>query len=138
MMRPIYLVAVTLCLFASWAYAGKDEVVKRGKEIYVAYCGPCHGATGRGDGEMVQFLRGKPSDLTRLNQMNSGQFPFWQAFDIVEGQEHIGHQHGSREMPVWGTWFAGEQGSRDPAAWIDLTRGRIWQLIVYLESIQAE
>jgi len=137
MMRTIYMVAV-LCLSVSSAYAGQEAVSQRGKEIYGSYCGPCHGTTGKGDGEMARFLRGKPADLTRLSQANSGQFPFWRVFGIVEGQEEYIGQHGSREMPIWGTWFAGEQGSPDPAAWVDLTRGRIWQLMVYLESIQAE
>lgn len=137
MARGIFSVTLLLVLATSWAYAQEAAVIQRGKDIYGAYCGPCHGATGRGDGEMAQFLRGKPADLTRLKQMNSGQFPFWRVFGVIEGQEHIG-QHGSREMPVWGTWFAGEQGSTDPGAWVDLTRGRIWQLIIYLESIQAE
>jgi mono/diheme cytochrome c family protein len=137
MTRAIVIAAVVACFAASPARAEQEEVAQRGKEIYMAYCGPCHGTTGKGDGEMARFLRGRPADLTLLSQKNGGQFPFWRVFAIIEGKEYIG-QHGSREMPIWGTWFAGEQGSTDPAAWIDLTRGRIWQLIVYLESIQAK
>jgi len=136
MIRTVWLVGVALCLATGWAYAGQEAIVQRGKEIYLAYCGPCHGMTGKGDGEMARFLRGKPSDLTRLKPTSGDQFPFWRVFRIVVGEEYVG-QHGSREMPIWGSWFAGEQGSLDAEPWVDLTRGRIWQLIVYLESIQG-
>lgn len=137
MIRGVWLVGVALCFTANSAVAGQEAVVQRGKEIYTAYCAPCHGTTGKGDGEMVRLLRSKPSDLTRLSRTNGGRFPFWRVFRIVEGEESI-RQHGSREMPIWGSWFAGEQGSLDTEPWVDLTRGRIWQLIVYLESVQAK
>lgn len=56
---------------------------------------------------------------------------------LIEGREQI-VQHGSREMPIWHTWFAGEQISSDASLWADLTRGRVWQFIVYLESLQVD
>ena len=59
-----------------------------------------------------------------------GQFPFWRLYRIIDGREAI-TGHGPRDMPIWGDWFQtiGDQHE-------DAVRGRIWQLLYYLESIQ--
>jgi mono/diheme cytochrome c family protein len=42
-------------------YPAEDEkVVARGKELYLSYCSPCHGATGKGDGKVGEKYGGVP------------------------------------------------------------------------------
>lgn len=38
--------------------------IKNGKTIYVAYCAPCHGNKGKGDGPASASLHPKPADHT--------------------------------------------------------------------------
>ena len=38
--------------------------VLRGKQLYARFCVKCHGANGKGDTEMREFLKTKPSDLS--------------------------------------------------------------------------
>ncbi len=44
--------------------AASAESVKRGMQTYRRFCVKCHGANGKGDTEMVEFLSTSPSDLT--------------------------------------------------------------------------
>lgn len=43
--------------------AATPPAVARGKVLYAAYCGGCHGAQGRGDGPVTDVLDLKPADL---------------------------------------------------------------------------
>jgi mono/diheme cytochrome c family protein len=100
-----------------------------GPELFGTFCAPCHGASGRGDGPMAGQLTRSPSDLTRLQLRNGGQFPAVQLERIIDGQRI--EAHGSRAMPVWGDVFLREQGvSR---ADVD---ARIAALVAYLRTIQ--
>lgn len=41
-----------------------DASIARGKQFYARFCVKCHGANGKGDTEMREFLPTHPSDLT--------------------------------------------------------------------------
>jgi mono/diheme cytochrome c family protein len=41
-----------------------DPQVRRGFEAWAVLCAPCHGQTGKGDGEVAPFLEVDPGDLT--------------------------------------------------------------------------
>ena len=113
------------------ALAQKDEVKARGEQLYQRYCATCHGKQGKGDGIMAEQLqRTRPADLTQTQNKHGGQFPFWQLYRIIDGREAI-TGHGPRDMPIWGDWFRTIEDQHE-----DAVRGRIWQLIYYLESIQ--
>ena len=47
----------------------------KGVDLYKAYCVQCHGAGGKGDGEMAKGLTTPPADLTRIAERNGGKFP---------------------------------------------------------------
>jgi mono/diheme cytochrome c family protein len=116
--------------------AQENEILVRGRLEYQGYCAVCHGETGKGDGIMARYLLIKPADLTQLSKKSAGgEFPFWRTYRIIDGRQEV-RGHGSRTMPVWGNRFRSEEGAEGPAAWIDLARGRIWQLVVFLQSIQ--
>jgi mono/diheme cytochrome c family protein len=107
-----------------------------GRDHYEAKCAVCHGADGKGNGPVANMLTQKPSDLTMMSKNNNGTFPFWAAYEIVDGRNGVG-AHGTREMPVWGKEFY--QSSRDGSQGIStetIVRGQIMELLIYLRSIQ--
>lgn len=118
----------------TWAQV--DEVRKGGRELFVQHCAACHGTNAQGTGPMTSHLLGTPANLTQLSKRNKGIFPFWRVYRMIDGREAIA-QHGPREMPAWGNWFQiPEDEGHGPTDWRDQVRGRLWQLLVYLESIQ--
>ena len=125
-----------------WAIPGpglaqEDKILASGELEYQRYCVVCHGENAKGNGIMADLLLIKPADLTQLSKKNGGDFPFWRTYRIIDGREEI-RVHGARAMPVWGDRFRAEEGEEGPAAWVDLARGRIWQLVYYLQSIQEK
>lgn len=118
----------------TWAQV--DEVQKGGRELFVQNCAACHGTNAQGTGPMTSHLLGTPANLTILSKKNRGVFPFWRVYRMIDGREAIA-QHGPREMPAWGNWFQiPEDEGHGSTDWRDQVRGRLWQLLVYLESIQ--
>src|SRR5262245_50316801 len=100
---------VILLLFSpSLGFGQEDEIIGGGQLKYQQYCANCHGAGGKGDGDVAQFLVIKPADLTQLRKKNQEEFPFWQVYRVIDGREMI-KGHGSREMPLWGTVFQREE-----------------------------
>jgi mono/diheme cytochrome c family protein len=122
--------------FPGKTWAQVDEVRNGGRELFVQHCAACHGTNAQGTGPMTSHLLGEPANLTQLSISNNGVFPFWRVYRMVDGREAI-FQHGPREMPAWGNWFQiPEDEGHGPTDWRDQVRGRLWQLLVYLESIQ--
>ncbi len=117
------------------AHAQEDEIIAGGKGKYGQYCASCHGPAGKGNGTMAPLLTFKPADLTQLRKTGKGEFPFWRVYRAIDGREMV-RGHGSREMPLWGFVFQVEEGASAASAQEDIVRGRIWQLVYYLESIQ--
>ena len=54
-------------LMKAWRKANPewDTRLRKGEELYVENCAPCHGAEGRGNGEAAQWMRVRPRDFTR-------------------------------------------------------------------------
>ena len=96
-----------------------------GGEMYKTWCASCHGATGKGDGPAASDLKTKPTDLTMLAKKSGGKVR-----NYIDGSA-TAPAHGSREMPVWGTFF--RQMGDDKAATY-----RIVTLANYVEGMQAK
>jgi hypothetical protein len=77
----------------------------------------------------------KPANLTLLSKKNGDKFPFWHVYGVIDGREEV-KGHGSRDMPIWGAEFLVQTGSANPAQ--SQVRGRIFELVYYLQSIQAK
>ncbi|MDX1981188.1 MAG: c-type cytochrome [Bryobacteraceae bacterium] len=101
-----------------------------GVEMYRAYCSPCHGLQGKGDGPAAPALKKQPLDLSQLSRNNGGKFP---AGRIQSALNEVGTAaHGSREMPIWGDVFrAMEHDSAGVAM-------RTMNLAKYIESLQQK
>lgn len=102
-----------------------------GKEMFTAYCAPCHGIRGKGDGPAASAFRTPPSDLTRLAQKNKGKFPGAEvAHELKDAYEA---PHGSREMPVWGPVLS-EISPKSEA----IGALRIANIVKYIETLQVK
>ena len=68
---------MSICLMTPATLAQADEAtVVLGRSTYTAHCALCHGAGGKGDGEIAQLFQVPPSDLTKLAEQSDGRFPF--------------------------------------------------------------
>ncbi len=112
------------------------DAITMGKKEYERTCSLCHGIDAKGNGVYAFELTIAPPDLTLIEKKNYGVFPFSNLYKIIDGREEV-HSHGARDMPVWGDRFNSE-------SWLDtnqrnsetLARGRIFELLLYLETIQ--
>src|SRR5215510_10143184 len=111
----------------------EKEVAAAGRPIYEQYCASCHGRGGKGDGGAISLLTIKPADLTQLSKRNGGTYPFWQVYGTIDGRKET-KGHGTSDMPIWGQEFRQEAGGGALAQ--SQVRGRILELVYYLESIQ--
>jgi mono/diheme cytochrome c family protein len=103
-----------------------------GKDMYVAYCAACHGATGGGNGPAAPALKTSPTDLTQLAVKHGGTFPTEYVESVLEGREMV-VAHGSKDMAVWGPIFK-SMGERDT---IEVLQ-RVQNLTSYVKSLQQK
>jgi hypothetical protein len=83
----------------------------------------------------MSLLTVKPADLTQIAKKNNGEFPFWKVYGIIDGREQI-KAHGERDMPIWGAEFRVDASSTPTAE--SMVRGRVLELVYFLQSIQAK
>lgn len=113
-----------------------NSTISKGQQEFIDNCSLCHGDTAKGDGYFSSMLTLPTSDLTKLSKNNNGIFPYKSVYLTIDGTEKI-KSHGSHQMPIWGdrfkmtTWYTINQKYADT-----LVRGKIFELVLYLESIQ--
>ena len=141
--RRHHFIGLTVRVLIFWgallanSAAQEQEVAAGGKILFEDNCMVCHGSDGKGEGIMVTFglLTSQPTDLAQLASRNGGHFPFWKVYRMVDGREAV-KGHGTQDMPLWGDEFRLEAGSGvDAQAQV---RGKILQLVYYLQSLQAK
>ncbi|MEW6321660.1 MAG: c-type cytochrome [Acidobacteriota bacterium] len=103
-----------------------------GAEMFRAYCAPCHGVGGKGDGPAAAALKALPANLTLLAQKNGGVFPAQHVEQTLLHGLPLS-AHGSGEMPVWGPALRAVSGNDDA-----VVRIRIRNLSEYLKNLQAK
>jgi mono/diheme cytochrome c family protein len=124
-------VSVQLCL-AEEPY----DTEAQGKVQFTDNCALCHGSSAKGDGVFAKLLTIDTPDLTKLKKDNGGFFPYREVYLMIDGREEV-LLHGPRYMPIWGdrfnssTWASVSEEHADT-----LVRGTIFELLIYLESIQ--
>jgi mono/diheme cytochrome c family protein len=105
-----------------------------GGDLYLRYCASCHGTDAKGGGPVAGTLRKPPADLTTLAKRAGGRFDEAAVMATIDGRRAVG-EHGSREMPVWGTVFEDEREGEAFQSYGGLLQTRA--LADYLRSIQV-
>lgn len=133
----IFLMAGVLCGGSVFAQNDGFDVFS-GRVTFQRYCSSCHGPEAQGDGNIAQYLKVEPANLTELTK-KYGEFPVEQIHKYIDGREAV-RGHGTREMPVWGEVF--QSTLAEPATTTEAGEERadriIDQLVTYLQSIQVE
>jgi len=130
--------AVSTLAASTFALAAEQSL---GQREYQNRCLMCHGATGKGDGWLAQYLINRPPTLTQLKKNNGGVFPAANVNEIIIGRKSV-KLHGPREMPVWGTIYRTEQQtasdakSKARAADERAVRAKIRALTDYIAGLQ--
>jgi len=135
------VVATGLCLAQEQASKPvvKQTPIKQtspasGKEMFTAYCAPCHGADGKGNGPAAASMKTAPTDLTQMAKKNGGKFPANSLASTLKFGGGAGAgAHGSADMPVWGPLFQSLDRFHDTSV-----QQRVSNLVNYVESIQAK
>jgi mono/diheme cytochrome c family protein len=106
-----------------------------GARLYQESCSGCHGATGKGGGELSQLLNVQTPALTGLAAANNGVFPMLDIIQIIDGRTGV-RAHGG-PMPIFGSLYSASSvtGGTDYGSVVEV-RGRILSLAMYLQSIQ--
>ena len=106
-----------------------------GAADYAAFCASCHGAGGKGDGELADGLDQKPSDLTQLAAANGGAFPTTRVMAQIWG--YTGGKDGDRVMPKFSSLLDGALVPYDGGDGIMTpTPVRLVELAEYLKVLQ--
>lgn len=137
MRRPLTIAAafaVTCTVGLADDATERERQAERGRDLYRIYCRNCHGENGQGDGPMVEVLKVRPTDLTRLGRDDEGEFPTDDVYAAIDGRDDM-LAHGSSKMPVWGLAFQEFDTDVDQERQV---QARVSQLIEYLKSIQTE
>lgn len=111
--------------------------IELGRQEFIHTCAICHGADAKGNGPFSSSLNKKPGDLTQAKMKNNGVFPFKRLYEIIDGRKNE-TMHGSRTMPIWGDRYTAESWLEVSTQYSEtLARGKIFELLLYLESIQS-
>lgn len=86
-----------------------------GRKLFLAYCTPCHGRNGTGEGRAAKYLPNKPQDLTNHAHMSTKTDE--ELYKSVLGERAA---HGSEFMPQWG---------------IILKPQQIWDVVAYVRLL---
>ena len=115
--------------------AGKSDF--DASALFRSSCAPCHGFAGEGDGPAVGALSIKPKPFGTLTDRHNGVFPYDYVYGVIDGRLAV-RAHGSREMPVWGDYFAEQHKGSDPGepATGLSTELKIKALVDHIQSLQ--
>lgn len=133
--RIIFLLLL-LTVSSTVISSSQEDPIIKGEETYIAKCASCHGKDAKGINAADNDLGVNSPDLTLISKRNNGQFPVSRIYAIIDGREDV-QKHGTRAMPTWGSLFLSDT-IWEGCSQVDETivRGRIMELILYLDSIQ--
>ena len=108
-----------------------------GEIEYQQACAACHGAGGKGNGPVAEFMSVPVTDLTQISARSDGNFPYQGLLEMIDGR-NAERQHGPHgtSMPVWGDRFMLDSAHDNPVENEINTLGRISSLVNYIYSIQ--
>ncbi len=128
------LVVIALVVVLTCAACPQSPPPATGRDLYVRHCASCHGEAGDGDGAVAASLRRPPSDLRKISKRHGG-FDEAYVMSIIDGRRLVA-EHGSREMPVWGTVFEEQSRTSGYAGYTSLLHSRA--LTDHIRTLQTE
>ncbi len=135
---PIYTVILFLVIIAtpSIVFSTQEDPITNGAETFKEKCASCHGEDAQGKEAASVGLKIDTPNLRKISARNNGQFPISRIYAIIDGREVL-REHGTRAMPAWGGLFLSET-IWEGCSQVDeiIVRGRIMELMLYLDSIQ--
>lgn len=138
MMFSISIIVTTLPYNSIAESSTYEETISAGNRTYDRFCSVCHGKEAKGNGLYKENLKVAPADLTKLASNNNGIFPWIMMYQIIDGND-ITIAHGTNEMPIWGELFDISNWDKGYTEHSNvITRGRIFELLVYLDFIQEK
>src|SRR5215475_8097409 len=97
-MRSIIFVSgVVLLFFIAVGIEIEAAEAEQGKQLYMRYCGSCHGKDGTGNGSVSPYLKIAVPDLTMLKKNNKGIYPLDDVMATIDGRRTV-RAHGDRDM----------------------------------------
>ena len=131
-----FLLFLVLISSSPWLLADQDDPAVAGSMTFKLKCAACHGEDAKGKSEQEADLDTSVPDLTTISKRNNGHFPVTRIHNIIDGREVL-KNHGTRAMPTWGDLFLTDT-IWEGCSQVDeqIVRGRILELILYLDSIQ--
>lgn len=127
---------MVMALFANLGIAWADDSrVKEGKELYIKYCGACHGRDANGKGPVADVLSPRPTDLRKLEQRYGTPFPKAIILEFIDGRRGV-RAHGPSGMPVWGEVLAEPLPPSLKAPAEARVRGDVILILDYLQTVQ--
>ena len=144
--QKFYLVLlISAVVFIGPAVRAQDmpkEIIVSARADFMTYCAVCHGRKGVGDGPVAKDLTSQPADLTTLAKKNGGALPEDLIHMVIDGRQEV-MGHGTRDMPIWGSWFkfvarSGELEGTDEETSEIIVALRIQSMIEYLKTIQVK
>lgn len=138
-----FLSSAMFALALSASGAANAQGMGIGEFEYKNSCVQCHGADGKGDGPVAQYLRDKPADLTVLKKNNGGVFPVDQLYKTIDGSSSTQAGVHGRDMPLWGERYrarlkADPDNYYSSADAAEYAGSRILALIEYLSKLQVD
>ncbi len=118
---PVFVLVAAvagLALTTSAAPAGKGDP-EAGKKLYEQFCLPCHGATGKGDGPVGQYLPVKPADYAESMPQYGDKWAEYYFKIIKEG----GAAMDPPRSPLMAPWVG------------QLKESDIWDVVSYVEIL---
>ncbi len=131
-----FVLLLLFIIVSPHALSNQEDPILMGSETFKAKCASCHGDDAKGKNAADIDLDVNPPDLRMISKRNNGQFPVFRVYAIIDGREAV-QNHGTRAMPTWGSLFLSDT-IWEGCSQVDETivRGRIMELILYLDSIQ--
>ena len=132
--KRLFALCFLITLLPTLGISSEEDPIVNGAETFKLKCASCHGEDAKGTNNADQNI--SPPDLTEIAARNNSQFPVSRIYAIIDGREVV-QQHGTRVMPVWGGLFLSDtiwEGCSQVEE--QIVRGRILELILYLDSIQ--
>lgn len=134
---PVITVALGLAAAATAAIADPKADFDS-QALFRSSCAPCHGLGGDGDGPVAAALATRIEPFSTLARRHGGEFPAGYVYGVIDGRTEV-KAHGTRVMPVWGTYFGlhHQTEGTDTTSTEASTRQKIEALVEYIRSLQA-